>query len=84
MRAQSIAVENQARLLLGSANFHRVNVIVPEGAAKLDSASAVNRLLSSAANGSRKFGPSIARMFFDHMAPEFRPIHMPTSGGSAV
>jgi patatin-like phospholipase/acyl hydrolase len=81
MRAQSIAVENQARLLLGNANFHRVNVIVPEGAAKLDSASAVTRLLSSAANESRKFAPSIARMFFDHIAPEFTPIHTPQNGG---
>jgi patatin-like phospholipase/acyl hydrolase len=77
MRAQSIAVENQARLLLGAANFHRVNATVPAGAVKLDSATAVNRLLASAANDSRKFAPSIARMFFEHQAAEFIPLRVP-------
>ena len=75
MRGQSIGAFTQAQHLLGRDKVVRMDPKVPDGLFALDKLSE-EELLGKAAHESRHFLPQFKEEFAEHIAPEFRPLHV--------
>ncbi len=75
MEGQSIAVHNQARLLLGKQKVIRINPKVAEDEFALDRAGDAGELIASAAHHSRHFMPTFQESFAGHRARRFVPVY---------
>ena len=75
MRAQSIAVTNQIRFLVGKAQLLRIDPKVPAEDVTLDSARKANELIARARHYSRTQMPQIAQLFCGHHAAAYVPLH---------
>lgn len=73
MRGQSIAVNNQARFLLGKEKIERLNPMVAANEFSLDGVHKVDDLIGKAAHYSRAFTPTFQQKFMAHMASEYVP-----------
>jgi patatin-like phospholipase/acyl hydrolase len=74
MRGQSIAVNNQARYLLGPEKVERLNPKVASGEFSLDGAHKAEDLIGKAAYYSRVFMPVFENKFLPHRAAPFTPL----------
>lgn len=75
LRGQSAAAAKHVRFLIGKDNLLRIDPPVPAGWLMLDSFSLSTDLLGKAAHYSRSEMPKIKRLFLNHQAPPFTPIH---------
>lgn len=77
LRSGSIAVNNQARYLLGKENVLRIDPRVPAADVSIDSLSGLDTLIARARHHSRHIIPDVHRQFADHRAPPFTPLYTP-------
>ena len=77
LRSSSIAVNNQARYLLGKENVLRIDPRVPAADVSIDSLSGLDALVARARHHSRHIMPDVHRQFVDHRAPAFTPLYSP-------
>jgi patatin-like phospholipase/acyl hydrolase len=77
LRSGSIAVNNQAKFLLGKDNVLRIDPRVPARDATIDGVSGLDALIARARHYSRHFMPDVHARFMDHTAPEFSPLYKP-------
>ena len=77
VRSGSIAVNNQARFLLGKENVLRIDPRVPAQDISIDVTSGIDAMLARARHHSRHVMPQVHERFVDHAAPEFNPIYKP-------
>jgi len=75
LSAQSKAVLNQSRLLLGDEDVLRVEYNAPGGVYSLDDAEAAKDLRGIGSSLARKFRPKVEAMFLDTPAEPFQPYH---------
>jgi len=75
LAGQSMAVQGQARLLIGSEHVVRVNPPAPAGRYLMDDTSCIDELVGIAAGEAEHRAPEIRRLFADRLAPEFIPFH---------
>lgn len=73
MRAQSLAITKQLKLLLGEDRFLRVDPLVAGDVVELDRVRDVDDLIGRAAHFSRIAMPAIAEKFTKHRAPAYSP-----------
>jgi hypothetical protein len=73
LRSSSIAVNNQARYLLGKENVVRIDPRVPAADVSIDSLSGLDALVARARHHSRHIMPDVHRQFVGHRAPTFTP-----------
>jgi patatin-like phospholipase/acyl hydrolase len=73
LRGQSLGAVNQAKLLLGEDNVHRLDPPVPADVFKLDKLN-VEDLIAEAAHASLHFGPQFETMFLPHRAAPYTPL----------
>ncbi|MDF6020904.1 CBASS cGAMP-activated phospholipase [Streptomyces sp. JH34] len=74
MRAQSESAAKQVRHFVGKENVLRLNPMVPTGAVALDDVD-TKTLSGLAGHVSRDVSPAVHRIFCDHHAPAFVPLH---------
>jgi hypothetical protein len=77
LRSGSIAVNNQARYLLGKENVMRIDPRVPATDVSIDSVSDLDALVARARHHSRHIMPDVRRQFAEHRAPAFTPLYTP-------
>jgi hypothetical protein len=77
LRSSSIAVNNQARYLLGKENVLRIDPRVPAADVSIDNLSGLDALVARARHHSRHIMPDVHRQFVDHRAPTFTPLYTP-------
>ena len=77
LRSGSIAVNNQARYLLGKENVLRIDPRVPAAEVSIDRVSGLDALVARARHHSRHIMPDVHRLFVDHRAPVFTPLYTP-------
>jgi hypothetical protein len=77
LRSGSIAVNNQARYLLGKENVMRIDPRVPAADVSIDSLSGLDALVARARHYSRHVTHDVHRLFADHRAPAFTPLYTP-------
>lgn len=77
LRSGSIAVNNQARYLLGKEHMMRIDPRVPAAEVSIDSLSGLDALVARARHHSRHIMPDVHRQFADHRAPTFTPLYTP-------
>lgn len=77
LRSGSIAVNNQARFLLGKENVLRIDPRVPASDVSLDNLSGLDTLVARARHHSRHAMPAVSQQFVDHFAPAFTPLYTP-------
>ena len=75
MRAQSIAVNNQVRFLLGEERFLRIDPKVVREDVALDTPRKADELIARAAHYSRVHMPDIQRRFCQQTATPYLPVH---------
>jgi patatin-like phospholipase/acyl hydrolase len=75
MRAQSCAAINQAQLIVGRENFHRIDPFVTNHKLKLDSTKYIELLVELAADEERKHINALEPVFFSEKAELFKPVY---------
>jgi len=75
IRAQSIAVNNQVRFLLGKERFLRIDPKVAREDVTLDTPQKADELIGRAAHHSRVHMPQIQRTFCQQIATPYVPVH---------
>ncbi len=82
MAGQSAGAFAQVQHLIGKESAHRLDPPAPPEIATLDSCDA-RELIAKAAHHSRDFAPTFERVFADHVAPPFQPLHGPNAPSTA-
>jgi patatin-like phospholipase/acyl hydrolase len=75
MRGQSLAVNNQAKFLLGKEHVERLDPKVPYGDLSLDGVHRIEELVGKASHHSRTFMPTFESKFLDHVADAYQPLY---------
>lgn len=75
LRSGSIAVNNQAKFLLGKQNVLRIDPRVPAADVSIDRVSGLEALVARARHHSRHVMPEVHRQFVGHTAPAFTPLY---------
>jgi hypothetical protein len=77
LRAGSIAVNNQARFLIGKNDLTRLDPRVPAKDCTIDGVAQMDAMVARAMHYSRHLMPEIHERFMDHKAEPYAPFHRP-------